>query len=280
MEIKFWGVRGSIPVCGSQFLKYGGNTTCLEITDKNGDILIIDCGTGVKNLGKEIVRRNIRKIHIVFTHQHWDHILGFPFFAPIYDKRNEIIITGCSYTTDDLRSIVSKIMQPPGFPVKFEEIDAKFSFVPMCKGGCIINNIKIFPIELSHPNGGLGYKFIEEGKTFVFLTDNELKYTHPGGKSFDEYVSFCKDADILVCDADYTDKEYKIRKTWGHSTYKDALELAIKSNVKKLYLFHHNQDRTDKEIDLIVKKCNKFLKKNGYKTKCFASKEGEKIKLG
>lgn len=279
MIIKFYGVRGSVPVCGRDFIKYGGNTTCISIEDEKGDLLIIDCGTGIKNLGKEVVKRNIRKIHIVFTHQHWDHILGFPFFAPIYDKRNEIIITGCSYTTDDLRAIISKIMQPPGFPVKFEEIDAKFTFVSMCKDGCRINNITIKPIELSHPNGGLGYKFIENNKTFVFLTDNELRYTHPGGRTFDDYVEFSKKADVLVCDADYTREEYRYRKTWGHSTYLDAVDLAIEADVKKLYLFHHNQDRTDKEIDNIVKISNSEIKKSGKKIKCFASKEGDVVKI-
>ncbi|HOJ86531.1 MAG TPA: MBL fold metallo-hydrolase [Elusimicrobiales bacterium] len=279
MVIKFWGTRGSIPVCGKDFIKYGGNTTCLEIRDKKDDVLIVDCGTGVKNLGKEIIKKNIRKIHIVFTHQHWDHILGFPFFAPIYDEKNEIIITGCSYGTDDLRAIVSKIMQPPGFPVKFEEIDAKFKFVPMCREGCYINNIFILPIELSHPNGGLGYKFIEEGKTVVFLTDNELGYVHQGGRNLEDYVIFSKNADVLICDADYNEEEYKYRKTWGHSTYLQALDLAIKANVKTLYLFHHNQDRTDKDIEKTLKICRNILKKNKIKIKCFAAIEGEAIKV-
>jgi phosphoribosyl 1,2-cyclic phosphodiesterase len=279
MKIKFWGTRGSIPVSGREFLKYGGSTTCLEIIDKNNDSIIVDCGTGVKDLGKEFIKKNINKIFIVFTHQHWDHILGFPFFAPIYDDKNEIIITGCSYTTDDVRAIVSKIMQPPGFPVKFEEIDAKFKFMAMKKNGIKINNIEIIPIELSHPNGGFGYKFIEDGKTVVFLTDNELRYTHPGGRSFDEYVEFSRGADLLIADADYIDSEYEYRRTWGHSTWRDALELAISSVVKKLILFHHNQNRTDKQIDIIVNDCNREIRKAGLKIKCFGAMEGKTISI-
>ncbi|NLH40080.1 MAG: MBL fold metallo-hydrolase [Elusimicrobia bacterium] len=279
MKIKFWGTRGSIPVSGREFLKYGGSTTCLEIIDKNNDSIIVDCGTGVKDLGKEFIKKNINKIFIVFTHQHWDHILGFPFFAPIYDDKNEIIITGCSYTTDDVRAIVSKIMQPPGFPVKFEEIDAKFKFMAMEKNGIKINNIEIIPIELSHPNGGFGYKFIEDGKTVVFLTDNELRYTHPGGRSFDEYVEFSRGADLLIADADYIDSEYEYRRTWGHSTWRDALELAISSVVKKLILFHHNQNRTDKQIDIIVNDCNREIRKAGLKIKCFGAMEGKTISI-
>jgi phosphoribosyl 1,2-cyclic phosphodiesterase len=279
MKIKFWGTRGSIPVSGREFLKYGGSTTCLEIIDKNNDSIIVDCGTGVKDLGKEFIRKNINKIFIIFTHQHWDHILGFPFFAPIYDDKNEIIITGCSYTTDDVRAIVSKIMQPPGFPVKFEEIDAKFRFMAMEKNGIKINNIEIIPIELSHPNGGFGYKFIENGKTVVFLTDNELRYTHPGGRSFDEYVEFSRGADLLIADADYIDSEYEYRRTWGHSTWRDALELAISSGVKKLILFHHNQNRTDKQIDIIVNDCNREIRKAGLKMICSGAMEGKTISI-
>jgi phosphoribosyl 1,2-cyclic phosphodiesterase len=277
MKLKFWGVRGSIPVCGKEYLKYGGSTTCLEIRDKNNDILIVDCGSGVRKLGKEVVKEGIRKIKIIFTHQHTDHVLGFPFFAPIYDKRNEIEVAGCAYNTNGLREIVAKTMRPPSFPVKFDEIDAKFNFVSMRRGGLKMNNIFVFPIELSHPNGGLGYRFEEDGKSIVFLTDNELAYIHPGGRSFNDYIEFAKNADILIADADYTDEEYKYRKGWGHSTYTQAFELAVKAKVGKLYFFHHNQDRTDKEIDKILLHFNKIAKKRNLNLKCFAAMEGETL---
>ncbi|PIS47471.1 MAG: MBL fold metallo-hydrolase [Elusimicrobia bacterium CG08_land_8_20_14_0_20_51_18] len=217
MIIKFWGARGSIPVCGKDFLKYGGSTTCVEITDSKGDNLIVDSGTGIKNLGKAFMKDHIRQINMIFTHQHWDHVSGFPFFAPIY-RDVEITVMGCSYSTDGAREIIAKTMQPPGFPVKFEEIEAKFKFRTMCSRGCKLGNLDVFPIELSHPNGGLGYKFVENGREFVFLTDNELGYSHYGGKTLEDYVRFCSGAELLVHDADYTEEEYKIRKTWGHST--------------------------------------------------------------
>ncbi|MCX7905818.1 MAG: MBL fold metallo-hydrolase [Elusimicrobiales bacterium] len=279
MNVKFWGSRGSIPVCGKKFLKYGGETTCLSLTDKDGNIIVIDAGTGIRNLGKEIENKGIRRIYIVFTHQHLDHILGFPFFTPLYNAKNEIIITGCSYNLDSICKVISEIMKPPIFPVKFEEVYAKISFIAMKKDGIKINNLKIVPIELSHPDGGLGYRFEENNKKIVFLTDNELKYIHPGGRSFDEYVQFAKNCDVLISDADYTEKEYEIKKTWGHSTYIDALELAIKCNAKKFILFHHNQERTDKQIDLIVEKCRKIIYENKIDMKCFAAKAGEEITI-
>lgn len=278
MRIKFLGTRGSLPVCGKDFIRYGGNTTSIAIVDKSDNIIIVDCGTGIKNLLKEFRNTHrLRPVHIIFTHQHWDHVIGFPFFSPIYDRRNEIIITGCSYNVDDVKALVSKIMQPPAFPIRFEKIAAKFEFMPMRKEGVKINNTMVFPIELSHPNSGLGYKFVEDGKAVVFLPDNELRYTHPGGRSFEEYVDFCKNADILIADADYTDKEYKKRKRWGHSSYTHALELAIKAGVRSLFLFHHNQERTDREIDLIVKDCRERLKNQKIGLKCLAASEGDEV---
>lgn len=277
MIVKFWGTRGSIPVCGKKFIKYGGNTTCVSIEDSNGDIVIIDCGTGIRNLGKEIIKKGIKRINIIFTHQHWDHVLGFPFFAPIYDKKTKIILTGCSYAIDDVKSIVSKIMQPPGFPIKFEEIDAVFEFIEMKKEGIRINNLNIKPIELSHPNGGFGYSFKENNKKVVLLTDNELKYVHPGGRDMIDYIEFSKNSDLLIADADYTDEEYEEKRTWGHSSFSHAVELAIKSSVKKLALFHHNQDRTDKEIDNIVKRARNIIKNHTSKIHCFAAYEGLEI---
>lgn len=277
MIVKFWGVRGSIPVCGKDFIRYGGSTSCIEIKDFAGrSSVIVDSGTGIKNLGREMVKRRTKVINMLFTHQHWDHVLGFPFFAPIYDNV-EILVMGGSYSTDEAREIVAKTMQPPGFPVKFEEIEAKFSFAPVCKNGCDVGGIRVFPIELSHPNGGLGYRFEDKKAKFVFLTDNELGYSHPGAASYQDYVDFCKAADLLVHDSEYTPLEYKKRMTWGHSTWEMALSLAEDASVKSLGLFHHNQERTDKQIDEIVYLCRQ--KRKVKKMKIFACAEGMEVKL-
>jgi len=275
MKITFWGVRGSIPVCGKEFIKYGGSTTCVEVSQENFSPIVIDSGTGIRDIGKKYVKERVKKINMLFTHQHWDHVLGFPFFLPVYENV-EINVMGCSYSTDDAREIIAKTMQPPGFPVKFEEIEAKFTFSSVCMDGCDIGNIKVYPIEISHPNGGLGYRFEHKGKKFVFLTDNELGYSHYGSRKYEEYVDFCYGADLLVHDADYTEKEYVLRKTWGHSTWQMALKLAIDSKAKQLGLFHHNQDRTDKEIDKIESECRKAAKG---KVKVFACAQRQTIDL-
>ncbi|MCM2267322.1 MAG: MBL fold metallo-hydrolase [Elusimicrobiales bacterium] len=279
MKIKFWGARGSIPVSGRQYIKYGGSTTCLEIRSRKNELIIVDAGSGIRLLGKELLKHGPDNFNMLFTHSHWDHVLGFPFFAPIYGKRTHIRIMGCSFSSDPVREIIAKTMQPPGFPVKFEEISARFEFDSLCASGCDIGGLQVLPIELSHPNNGLGYKFCENGRTFVFLTDNELGFVHPGGRPAADYVAFSRGADLLVHDADYTDAEYPRRRTWGHSTWQQALDLALKAEVRALGLFHHNQDRHDAQVDKIVAECARRIRKAGSKLKCFAVREGQEVKL-
>jgi ribonuclease BN (tRNA processing enzyme) len=134
-------------------------------------------------------------------------------------------------------------------------------------------------INLSHPNLGAGYKFVEDGKTFVFITDNELGHKHRGGRSFDEYAQFAENADLFFHDAEYTPEQYKITKTWGHSTYTEALELSLAANVKQFGLFHHNQDRSDKDQDAIVQKCREIIKRNKNDLTCFAVTQTTEIHL-
>ncbi|MEI7529398.1 MAG: MBL fold metallo-hydrolase [Elusimicrobiota bacterium] len=279
MKIKFWGARGSIPVSGKQYLKYGGCTTCVEVRSKKDELIIIDAGSGIRLLGKELLKNSDHVFNMLFTHSHWDHVLGFPFFAPIYNNKTRIRIMGCSYSSDSVREIIAKTMQPPGFPVKFEEISARFEFASLCAGGCEIGDMNVLPIDLSHPNHGLGYKFSEAGKTFVFLTDNELGYIHPGGQTPETYAAFSRGADLLVHDADYTPEEYPRRKTWGHSTWEQALDLALASGASALGLFHHNQDRSDSELDSIVAECARRARKAGARLKCFGVREGQEIDL-
>ena len=279
MKIKVWGSRGSIPACGKDFLKYGGDTTCIEIRSKGNDLIIIDAGTGIRHLGKNLIKEHKFSFDMLFTHSHWDHIIGFPFFAPIYSKKTVITMRGCSFCEKSLKEVITGIMRPPGFPVKFEEISASFEFKAIPSKNFFIGSIKVSPIELSHPNFGLGYRFEEDGKSFVFLTDNELGFSHPGARSFEDYVDFCRGADILIHDAEYTAGEYPNKKTWGHSTVNQALDLAFRAKVKSLGLFHHNQDRTDAEIDKILAFCNDKASAETLSPRCFAVYAGQEMDL-
>jgi len=279
MKIKFWGARGSIPVSGKEYIKYGGSTTCVEITAKNGENVIIDAGSGIRKLGIELIKRGVKKINLIFTHSHWDHILGFPFFKPIYFKTVEINAFGCPFTQASVKNIISSTMAPPRFPIKFEDVRAKINYFGACEKNFSIGDIDITPVALSHPNMGIGYRFTEDNRSFVFLTDNELGFRHPGGLIPDDYAKFAAGADLLVHDAEYRDEEYGAIKEWGHSTYQQAFKLAAAAGVKSLGLFHHNQERTDDEIDKTVAACRTLAGQNGAKLDCFAVYENQEIIL-
>jgi phosphoribosyl 1,2-cyclic phosphodiesterase len=271
MYIKCWGSRGSTPVSGEEYIKYGGDTTCLEIRTKNDEIIIIDAGSGIRRLGNMLLDEKRFKYNLIFTHAHWDHLMGFPFFKPVYLNQTEIKVYRCPFQGQYVEKMISKVLSPPNFPVKYTDISASITYEEGCPDAFEIGSIKIVPIRLSHPNGGNGYKFIEDGKTFVFLTDNELGFVHPGGLTYDDYLEFSADADLLIHDAEYTPKEYERYIEWGHSSYTQAIELGLESRVLNLGLFHTNQDRTDQEMDDIVDECNHIISGKNKTMKCFST---------
>ena len=268
MKIRIWGSRGSIPVSGKEYLKYGGDTTCVEIRTQSGDIIIVDAGTGIRRLGNRLAENKCFDLNFIFTHAHWDHVMGFPFFKPLYSKKYNIRLHHCPFHTDFVGTILSTVMAPPNFPVKYADITAQLLYPKTRPTEFEIGSVRVVPVALSHPNGGSGYKFIEDGKSFVFLTDNELGYVHPGGLTFGDYLDFSGGADLLIHDAEYTPEEYKTFLDWGHSDYTDTLDLAQKAAVKKLGLFHLNQERTDSEMDQIVKDCRRRIETGGSKLEC------------
>ncbi len=270
MIIKCHGARGSIPVSGPEYVKYGGDTTCLEIRSKNDEVIIVDAGSGIRRLGNQLMDEGKHHYHLIFTHSHLDHILGFPFFKPIYHQDKTIHLTGCPTTQGNIQKLLSKAMSAPLFPIQFDALQATIEYDVECRFSYQIDSIEIFPINLNHPNGGMGYKFVEDGKSFVFLTDNELGGHHRNGRTVREYVDFSKDADLLIHDSEYTRDEYHFTKGWGHSTYPQALNLAQKAHVKTFGLFHHNQDRSDVALDIIVEECRSINADNHINMDCFA----------
>jgi ribonuclease BN (tRNA processing enzyme) len=216
---------------------------------------------------------------MLFTHAHWDHIMGFPFFKPIYLKKTKIAMYGCPYQGESVRQMVSRIMSPPNFPVDLDDILAEITYNDTCGTAFDIHSMKITSIPISHPNQGLGYQFEEAGKRFVFITDNELSFKHPGGLDYQEYVNFCAGADVLIHDAEFIEKDYKKVRTWGHSVYIDTVRLALDAKVKKLGLYHHNQDRTDSAIDEIVEESKEIINEQSSSLECFAMYQGMEISL-
>ncbi len=270
MDIKCWGSRGSIAVAGKDTVKYGGDTTCLEITAKSGQTIIVDAGTGIRRLGMSFIDRDITEYFLLFTHAHWDHVQGFAFFRPLLYSHIKLTIQDRKFSNIRTRDVLKELMKEPFFPIGLSGLNADIRFDKNLNGKFKIGSIDIEMIPTSHPGGGFGYKFTEGGKSFVFLTDNELGFDHPDSAGYDAYLDFCKDVDILFHDAEYTSDEYKRRQTWGHSTISQVMDLAIKAGVKRLGIFHLNQERTDAQVDQIVTKCRADLKKKKAALDCFA----------
>jgi phosphoribosyl 1,2-cyclic phosphodiesterase len=278
VRIIIWGCRGSIATPGKNTLKYGGNTTCVEVRLDDGTVIVIDAGTGIRNLGKKLAAdRRLGEIYLILTHSHWDHLSGFPFFQPAYLERFTIHVRGGPIAKESVKKYLEHQMEQPFFPARFRDMKAEFDFthgIPMVKK---IGSAEVIPIPLSHPNGGFGYKLVEKEKCFIFLTDNELDRRHESGISKNECIAFCAGADLLIHDAQYTEEEYKKSKGWGHSTWASAVGLAHRARVKRFGLFHHDPDHTDAFIDNLEAKYRDIMNSRNIMLNFFAVNEGREI---
>jgi ribonuclease BN (tRNA processing enzyme) len=259
-------------------LRYGGNTTCLEIRNNRDDILLVDAGSGIREAGNAFLADGRRDFTLLLTHAHWDHIMGFPFFKPLYRHDATINIWGCPFAQDSIREMLARVMSAPYFPIKYDDIHANVTYAEICIETYQLGDLTITPIALSHPNQGTGYKFSEAGRNFVFLTDNELGLQHEGGLSYDNYIEFCRGADLLIHDAEYLDEEYPKRRGWGHSTIEQATSLALDAGVKQLGLFHHNQERIDTEVDNLVALSRRIIRERKSSLECFAVHQAMELK--
>ncbi|MEP6948932.1 MAG: MBL fold metallo-hydrolase [Ginsengibacter sp.] len=258
MKIKFYGVRGSIPVCGKEFQNYGGNTTCICIHRETVNrIVIFDAGTGIRKLGKEIVAQGITQniINIIFSHFHWDHIQGFPFFAPAYNNNQKIgiLVMGEERKFKDLKGIFSLQMQREFFPVELNAMGAQFEFSSFGDKETFYDaTVTVIPQYHKIPGGSYAFRIEDESGVLVICTDIE----HINGID-ENIVALAKDADLLIHDGQYTSEEYKQHENWGHSTWEQAVEVAIRANVKKLIITHHDPDHDDAFLDSMAKDCKK-----------------------
>lgn len=271
MYIRCWGSRGSIPVSGSQYQRYGGDTTCMEVRSSGGDIVIVDAGSGIRRAGERLAEQGARNISVLFTHAHLDHVVGFPFFVPLYSKGSAITVYGCPFERESYREILQGVMCHPYCPVDLSDrtkVVADIDYVNVDTDPFSIGSLRVTPIHLSHPDGGLGFRFEEDGASFVFLTDNELDYVHPTGLPAKRYAAFARGADLLIHDAEYTKADYS--RTWGHSLFDSAVRLGIQAGVKQFGLFHVNQRRSDEELTAMVEQSRDMVKNAGAAMECFA----------
>jgi len=273
MKIKFYGTRGSIPVCDAGFQKYGGNTTCVCVSDlPSGNIVIFDAGTGIRKLGKEITNGVLPvkgKIYLAFSHFHWDHVQGFPFFAPAYNPEQEIILTfGPETPLKELKNIFADLMQNQYFPVQFEDMGGHCAIRPMAHHHVDIEGGEVMASTHTHPGGAMGYRIETNGKTLVYCTDVE----HPNGID-ENVVALAKNADMLIHDAQYTPEELKTHKGWGHSSWEQAIAVATQANVQKLVLTHHDPDHDDTFLDKIEEDCQEMF------ANCILARDNMELKI-
>ncbi|MFO7784508.1 MAG: MBL fold metallo-hydrolase [Thermodesulfobacteriota bacterium] len=277
MKITFWGTRGSIAVPGRDTNLYGGNTTCLEVVLENGKTLILDAGTGIRRLGGAMQGRNGGSpLYLLMTHAHWDHIIGFPFFATGLKKGTELLVDGHSNAMMGLRHTFDNPMGGGYFPISIQDLDIKISYLNiLAERPLELEDACVESIPLRHPQGGMGFRIREGARTMVFLTDNELD----GEEAFREYEKFCRGADLLIHDAQYSPDEVSARRGWGHSDYESALELARRAEVHKLVLFHHDPSRTDVELKAFELLCRDISRKRECGLVVEAAREDTVIKL-
>ncbi len=306
MRVTCWGVRGSIPCPGPTTVTYGGNTACLELRfDPDDRLIIVDAGSGIRELGESIMKRDLPRgpirTKIFLSHTHWDHIMGFPFFTPIFIKGTSLEVYGpVTYEEDTLDKIVGDQLRYRYFPVRLEELQATIDYFQLKEGTKDLGGgLTVTTKYLNHPILVLGYRFEHQGKVFCTAYDHEsfrnVFDVKPGDSGYDaeavkegelaareeneKVARFFQGADLLVHDTQYTQKEYLARKLgWGHSSFEWAINAAHKAGVKHLVLFHHDPLRTDRELAALERAYRKAME--GKTTlRISIAQEGKTIKV-
>lgn len=252
LRVKVWGCRGSIACPHPTHMRYGGNTTSLEV-DAGGTKILLDCGTGIRPLGQELLRSELKDCHILLTHTHWDHINGFPFFAPAFDpSRTFDIKAGHLFDRGGIKSVFQAQMDNPMFPVPLEAMRANLNFDDFAAGDSFTvgggSDVTIRTAPLNHPNEATGYRIEYEGKSFCLITDTE----HIPGEHDENVLGLIDGADLVMYDSTYTEEEFPAHVGWGHSTWNEGVALCREANVKRLGIFHHEPDHDDDFMDRLA----------------------------
>jgi phosphoribosyl 1,2-cyclic phosphodiesterase len=246
----FWGVRGSIPVSSSAHVKYGGNTSCVEI-QAGARRFVLDAGTGIRTLSNAFLKSDVRTVHLLLSHTHWDHIIGLPFFRPAFDPKCSVTIhAGHMQPYGGLRNVLSRQMIEPMFPVPLEAMKAVVDYEDFTAGDTfrLYPEVCIRTARLNHPNGATGYRIDHNGHSVCYVTDTE----HVPGTLDENILALIEGADLVIYDSMYTEDEYPAHAGWGHSTWREGVRLCRAANVRQLAIFHHEPDHDDAFLDRLA----------------------------
>ena len=295
-RLKFWGTRGSISVPDPGTLRYGGNTTCVEVR-ADGEIIVLDAGSGIRPLGnaleKEFASQPIR-LSLLITHAHWDHIQGLPFFAPAYEKKNEICVCGYDGVDVSFGEIMAEPMKAPFFPIAMRELSASIDIKKLTEMEFCLGKVQVRARFVNHPGVCAGYRVFTSAGSIAFLPDHEpFRFLHSAKandmspeqakKTAEEQriglVEFLHGSDILILDAQYTDTEYESHVGWGHGSISGAVSLALDAKVRRLLLFHHDPSHDDTKVNAMVDDARRIARESGNELEVDAAREGEELVL-
>lgn len=285
MLVRFWGTRGSIPTPGPRTTKYGGNTSCVEVRTDDGTLIVLDCGTGARELGQYLLSSASQalRVYLFIGHTHWDHIQGFPFFVPAFLPGTELHIYAPRGFQQNLEDALAGQMQYSYFPVTLRDLRSQLHFTELEEGFFRVGDVLVETQHLNHTNPTIAYRITADGATVAYVTDHEpfwrlsgRSFRHPGDQ---RHVAFIKDADLVVHDAQYTEEEYPQRLGWGHSTIEYATEVAVAAHARRLALFHHDPSRDDDMLERMEERARTRTTARSSSLEIFAAAEGQEIEL-
>jgi phosphoribosyl 1,2-cyclic phosphodiesterase len=306
MKVRFWGVRGSLPVPGRKTERYGGNTSCVEVRSDSGTRVVVDAGTGIRKLGKELVAEDAghTEVHLLISHTHWDHIQGLPFFSPLYQKGNRLCVYARKRDDLHLRAVFASQTDDPYFPIPFEEAKADIGFRELLDSDEFeISDVKVACARLNHPYIATAYRLTADGASVVYVSDTApfsdilfedqfiAQPPSPGAelpvadrqklaRMREGVVRLCEGADLVVYDTMFTTDDYRRLPHFGHSRPSDAVQICREAGARRLALFHHAPERSDVEIDAILADTRAATERDGGKLDVVAAYEGLDISLG